>query len=296
MRQPWPRYFCTVRTPDNKVNTLLGMFERDLADRYDQGERRAIARTVFREQLGWDAAQLESHRGSTLSESELLQVYEPLKQLRAGVPLQYALGRCWFHGLRLEVGPGVLIPRPETEELVDRIIASGRAFTRIVDIGTGSGCIALALWQAFPQAQITGIDISEEALRMARRNGTSLGATVEWRQADVLADDFHLPEGTDLLVSNPPYVPQADAADMAPHVREHEPHIALFVADNDPLCHYRRLAELALRDMQPGAQLWTEGHHLTAREAGALFRSMGLVNVEVLQDLSGNDRYIRAER
>lgn len=296
-----PRYFCAVRTPDNRVDTVLALYGTELKGAYGEGEARAIARSVFEDRFGWDAARLEQHKADLLSESELLRVYEPLKRLTAGEPLQYVLGTVHFHGLRLEVAPGVLIPRPETEELVDRIIRSGATPSHMVDIGTGSGCIALALKRTFPGAQVMGIDVSEEALAIARRNAQRNGLEVEWLHADVLDPAFALPAGSDgyradLVVSNPPYVPRSEEDGLAPQVRLHEPHLALFVDDDDPLRFFRRIGELAHATLPIGGGLWFEGHYRHAHAAGELLRAMGFSAVEVMKDLSGNDRFIRAER
>jgi release factor glutamine methyltransferase len=296
MAQPCPGYFCGMRTADNRVSTILGMYERDLAGRYDGGERRAIVRTVFREQLGWDAAALELRKAGQLSESELLKVYEPLKQLGAGMPLQYVLGRTWFHGLQLQVGPGVLIPRPETEELVEHLLRGALVPRQVVDIGTGSGCIALALRAALPSARVTGIDVSSDALRIAQDNAGRLGLQVEWQEADVLDPAFSLPEGTDLVVSNPPYVPRTEESSLAEHVRAYEPHLALFVDADDPLLFHRRIGECAAEGMEPGGQLWFEGHHRHAEAVGRLLEGMGFRSVEVLHDMSGSPRFIHAEK
>ncbi|HRO99344.1 MAG TPA: hypothetical protein PLN54_07925 [Flavobacteriales bacterium] len=141
-----------MRTADNRVGSVLEQYKVQLADLYSPGEVMAIARTVFADQLGWDAARVQLDQHLALSESELLKVYMPLKRLRTGEPLQYVLGTVDFHGMRLHVGPSVLIPRPETEELVELILASGKQRLRILDIGTGSGCIALALKRALPTA------------------------------------------------------------------------------------------------------------------------------------------------
>lgn len=291
-----PGYFCTVRIADNKVGTLLARYEQALAGLYDAGERRAIVRAIFQDRLGWDALELETRRDEALSESELLLVYEPLKSIGTGRPLQYALGTCWFHGLRLEVAPGVLIPRPETEELVEMIVRTGQRPGKIVDIGTGSGCIALALKQAFPDADVIGIDVSAKALGIAARNAHRLGLDVDWLERDVLAVGPMLPEGTDLVVSNPPYVPLSERDTLSPVVRDHEPHQALFVSDDDPLLFFRRIASEAHHALRPGGMLWFEGHHLTASGVGVLLTEMGFAAVDVIKDLSGTDRFIRAKR
>jgi release factor glutamine methyltransferase len=149
-----------MRTGDNRVATVIDLYQRELASIHSEGEVKAMLRIIFQERLGWNAMDLGSRRDDALSESELLQVYLPLKRLRSGEPLQYVLGTADFHGLRLEVGPGVLVPRPETEELIELILRSGIRPGSIVDIGTGSGCIALALKKEFPESTVTGIDVS----------------------------------------------------------------------------------------------------------------------------------------
>ncbi len=285
-----------MRTADNRVNTVLELYGSSLSDRYAAGEVRAIARAVFHDRLGWDTAQLELRRQASLSESELLKVYEPLERLATGEPLQYVLGSVQFHGLHLKVGPGVLIPRPETEELVERIIASGAVPTSIVDIGTGSGCIALALKRAFPTAHVLACDISEDALNIARINARHNDLEVEMRVADVLDPDFMLPPGCDLVVSNPPYVPRSEGASLSEQVRGHEPHLALFVDDDDPMNFHRRIAELAFVGLPGGGGLWFEAHYLHAKSVGLMVERMGYASVQVIKDLSGNDRFIHAER
>jgi len=281
-----------MRIADNRIASVLGLYRSELASRYSESEARAIARAVFHDRMGLDAAGLELHKDDVLSESELLRVYDPVRRLAAGEPLQYVLGTVHFHGLTLEVAPGVLVPRPETEELVELIVRSGIAPRRIVDIGTGSGCIAIALKQAFPQAEVTGIDVSAEALALAERNGVRNGATVRWVRANVLEPAFTLPDGTDLVVSNPPYVPRSEQATLAAQVVDHEPHIALFVEDDDPHLFHRRIASL----VAPGGTVWFEGHHVHAPATGAMLRGMGFSKVDVLPDLSGNHRFIHGLR
>ncbi len=278
------------------VRELLDLYQHRLGARYSAGEVRAIACAVFNDRLGWDAGELLMNRELELTPDELERVSGPLMPLQTGVPLQYVLGSTTFHGLRISVDPAVLIPRPETEELVDRIIrAQIIAPQRIIDIGTGSGCIALALKQAFPSAQVVGIDISAEALEVARRNAGLNHLAVEWRLLDVLVPDASL--GTaDLIVSNPPYVPRTDAGSMEAHVRDHEPHLALFVEDEDPLLFFRTIGQLGLRYLAPDGQLWFEGHHQHTREIPAMLLSMGYAEVQLLNDLSGQPRFTSARR
>ncbi len=286
----------SLRIAANTVEAVLEQYQRDLLPLYPKGEVRAIACAVFFDRLGWDAADLILKREAALSESELLQVYLPLKRLRLGEPLQYVLGSVEFHGVHINVDPSVLIPRPETEELVDLIIRSRmEAPKRVLDIGTGSGCIALALKKAFPRARVSGVDASPEALTTADRNARANNLSVDWERIDVLNQVAKL-EPCDLIVSNPPYVPRSEGALLATNVREHEPHLALFVEDIDPLLFYRVIGQRALTLLPSGGELWFEGHHIHTPGVGRMLEGFGYAEVRVLKDLSGMPRFIHARR
>jgi len=285
-----------IRAADNRVISVLAQYEEQLAGQYDEGEARAIARAVFLERLGWDAAQMELQKLEPLHESDLLKLYLPLKRLRAGEPLQHILGRARFHGMELSVGPDVLIPRPETEELVELILKDGFTPSVIADVGTGSGCIALALKQGFPSARVVGIDASRDALARAQSNGSDLGLAVEWVEGDALAASFGLPAGIDLVVSNPPYVPVEEADSLLARVRAREPYLALFAPAGDPLAFYRSIGSAALRSLAPNGRLWFECHWKHAQATGQLLRDMGFSQVTVITDMSGNERFVRCVR
>jgi release factor glutamine methyltransferase len=273
----------SLRIDVNTVEAVLEQYQRDLAPRYPKGEIRAIACAVFQDRLRWDATELMIKRQDALSESELLQVYMPLKRLRTGEPLQYVLGSVEFLGARIGVDPRVLIPRPETEELVDLIIRTNKVYPdRIMDIGTGSGCIALALKRFFPKAAVIGMDVSQDALFCASANATANQLQVEWRLFDALGPEPLL--GADLIVSNPPYVPRGEEASLAEHVQAHEPHLALFVDDTDPLLFYRAIAEKAWHALAIGGELWFEGHHLHSMAVGDVLRDKGFRDVCVRKD------------
>lgn len=285
-----------MRIADNRVVSVLEQYHAQLAERYSESEVRAITHTVFCERLGWDRSQIELRKFESLSESELLKVYLPLKRLRAGEPMQYVLGEVEFHGLRLSVAPGVLIPRPETEELVDHIVRSGIMPSSILDIGTGSGCIALALKRALPNARVVGTDVSAVALAIAQRNAERNGLEVDWLLHDILLDDLSPVGQFELVVSNPPYIPRAEEPTLSSQVREHEPHLALFVEDEDPLLFFRTIAAKAKEVLIPGTRIWFEGHWLHAPAVGTVLEEMGYTAVEVMSDLSGHPRFIRAQR
>ncbi|MGV9011589.1 MAG: peptide chain release factor N(5)-glutamine methyltransferase [Flavobacteriales bacterium] len=274
-------------------------FREGLTPLHGKDEAKTITRAAFRHLLGKDPLQLDSHTLLTTEQSS----HADAMQLRlvAGEPLQYVLGTVLFHGLEMAVDPRVLIPRPETEELVDLVIhAQDVEPARILDVCTGSGCIALALKQAFTGAAVTGCDISDGALDVARSNGATTGLDVAWKKCDALGAGLNAlftglerPDRT-LVVSNPPYVPQRDKQRMDPHVLLHEPHLALFVEDTDPHLFYRAIAKAFVPHAGVMDELWFEAHHLYAPATAEEVRSQGFSRVEVLKDLSGNPRFIRA--
>lgn len=283
------------------VRSFEGIFRRALLPLHGEGEVRALTRAVFSGKLNIPVPALDPDRLLTPPEAQELSGI--LQRLVAGEPVQYVLGHVHFMGLRLAVDARVLIPRPETEELVDLI--KHRIPYRpacIVDVGTGSGCIALALKQAFPDAAVTGIDASEGALDVARSNSKVNGLEVQWVQLDALGVELmpflhrQAQEAPTLIVSNPPYVPLGDKASMQSQVLDHEPHLALFVDDGDPQRFYRAIARAAAGALLPGDELWFEAHYLHARESLAVVLAMGFAQGELIHDLSGNARFIRARR
>ncbi len=283
------------------VKAFLDEHREALRALHGLDEARALLRAVFQERLGLAVPELEPER--LIGPEELASLQDTLQRLRAGEPLQYVLGHVEFHGLRIAVDPRVLIPRPETEELVDRIIrASDQAPTTIVDIGTGSGCIALALKKGFPQAKVFGLDISSSALEVARSNGQANRLEVEWTACDALGPELSAllkklrSSGGMLVVSNPPYVPVSDKDSMQEQVLQHEPHLALFVEDADPQLFYRAIATAAASAMAQGDRLWFEAHYLHAAGTMNVVKAAGFEEVKLIKDLSGNPRFISAQR
>lgn len=296
-------HLCTIlaRTNAHTVHDLLAEYREALIPVHGQSGTRAIIRAVFADRIALSVPELEPER--LLTDEEVRMLREPLDRIRAGEPLQYVIGHVEFHGLRLKVDPRVLIPRPETEEMVDRIVGTQhQAPDRIVDIGTGSGCIALALKKAFPQARVIGIDRSPAALDLAKVNSATNRLHVEWMEADALGPDLllqvkaHAPQERTLLVSNPPYVPHADKASMDVQVLQHEPHLALFVEDADPQLFYRAIAAVAATTLNPGDTLWFEAHFKHAMETASVVKVAGFRNVQLIKDLSGNPRFIHARK
>lgn len=214
-----------------------------------------------------------------------------------GEPLQYIFGYTEFCGHRIGVEPGVLIPRPETEEMVTRIISENRAFSgSVTDLCTGSACIAIALSLAFPGATVTATDNSPDALRVAARNIAATGASVTLNEADIFNPDQSEIPCSDIIVSNPPYVTESEKFAMHINVLDHEPQGALFVPDDDPLLYYRRIAQIAAIQLAPGGTLWLEVNENLASETPLLLSPDIYRQVTVIEDIRGKQRFIKAER
>ena len=257
---------------------------------YGEREARAIARNAVAELAGLPLSALLTDPGAELAAEGLA---EAEAQLIAGKPLQYVVGHTEFCGHRFAVREGVLIPRPETEELVDRILRSERGSRRMLDVGTGSGCIAASLALALPEAEVFAADISDEALVVAAENFRTLDARVTLRKADALnglAEVF--PERFDVIVSNPPYVPESDRAEMHPNVRDHEPALALFVPDDDRIRFYRAIAQAGRHMLAPGGRLWFEIYEHAADEVARMLSDEQSTDITVCKDLFEKPRMV----
>lgn len=229
---------------------------------------------------------------------QLLRWESALAELKKQKPIQYILGETEFYGLPFLVNENVLIPRPETEELVALILAEGKGKrekgkVRILDIGTGSGCIPIALKKNLPEAEVSAIDVSEEALATAMKNAELNQVDVHFRLQDILAAQ-DLESSFDIIVSNPPYVRYLEKIEIQPNVLQYEPHLALFVADNDALLFYRKITALAQKHLTPKGKLYFEINQYLGKETVALVESFGFTEVRLHQDIYGNDRMISA--
>ncbi|MCB0694060.1 MAG: peptide chain release factor N(5)-glutamine methyltransferase [Lewinellaceae bacterium] len=224
---------------------------------------------------------------------------EAVKQLDQGVPVQYITGKAHFFGLVLEVNSDTLIPRPETEELVDLAIRAlkqaGNESARILDIGTGSGCISLALKHQLPGTRIMAWDVSPEALAVATANASTYSLEIEWSRKEALQEEAWSDlSGLDLIISNPPYIAHTEKEFMDHGVLAHEPHMALFPPGQDPLIFYRVMAEQGRRALVKGGLILCECSTFTAMEVASIFTTAGYQDVEVIQDLQGLDRFCQA--
>ncbi len=261
---------------------------------YDERETKTMLQFALEDCLNWQRPSLLADADRMMSKEEESVMNGLLNSLLSGKPYQYAVGFTYFCDLKIAVSPAVLIPRPETEELVYWIVESvGKSFSgKMEDWCTGSGCIALGLKKELPDAIVSGIDISEEAVQQAKQNGINLKLEIDWKTEDALnATEMGK---LDVLVSNPPYIPIREKDEMNRNVTEFEPDLALFVPNDDPLLFYRKLAQQACQRLNPGGMLFFELHEKYAEETAELVRSLGFKNVEIKQDLQGKNRMLRA--
>lgn len=264
----------------------------------NRAELNAIIRAVCCDILGISTTAYYLKEEVTLTDEQKGRLNDTISRLQQGEPLQYIEGKAPFCGMDFLVTPATLIPRPETAELVDWIARDNTSQNpRILDLGTGSGCIAIALSKRIPEAAIEACDISHEALKVAKENGERNGAKVSFFHHDMLDHDTPLPHSYNVLVSNPPYIKRSESIDMERHVTEWEPHTALFVPDDDALRFYRAIAEIGQTDtLVPGGSIYVEINQQLGKETVELFKSYGYKEVELRKDIYGNDRMISCKK
>ena len=276
-------------------------FWQSLTPLYDAGEAQAIVRTVLDVEYGMTLTDIICGKVNELSSDEERNLEEIITRLQNGEPVQYVLGEADFAGRTFHVEPGVLIPRPETAELcqwIEEDVSSLKADERkqILDICTGSGCIAITLGLTIPNSEITGWDISEDALRIAQGNVEMLKAgnvRIEYQDALMLPKAA---EAADIIVSNPPYICEKEKADMEKNVLEHEPSIALFVPDEDPLKFYRAIAEYASSALKSEGALYFEINPIYEKETREMLQSLGFKDIETKEDAFGKKRMMKAKK
>ena len=260
---------------------------------YGEGEAQAIARLIYEVRYGLTLSDLLMGRDSSVPQDELEQIAIRLERQE---PVQYILGQADFYGRTFVVNEHVLIPRPETEELCQWILTTDA--TNILDIGTGSGCIAITLAAEMPEAEVTAWDISEEALKVAKENAKRINVHVKFEQVDILhlpSSILHLTSAFDLIVSNPPYICNKERETMEANVLEHEPHTALFVPNDDPLLFYRAIAQYGQTALKEGGWLYFEINPLYAEDLRAILSKMSYYDIEIKEDQYGKQRMIRAK-
>lgn len=270
--------------------------KQQLQGQYPDAEIRSFINLLLQKVTGFNRTQLIVNKNTIFSEEQTVLVQAFVEKLKKFVPLQYVLGETEFYGLQFQLTPDVLIPRPETEELIEWIanLENQNSHISILDLGTGSGCIAISLKNIFENASVFATDISDNALRVAKLNGHNLNLKVHFYQSDILKMQ---PEKNrwDVIVSNPPYIPVAEMKEMLANVVDYEPHTALFVPNEKPLLFYDAIAEYALNSLKPSGKLFFEIHRDFGTQCVEMLLSKGFSKVELKKDLSGNDRMIKAE-
>lgn len=282
-----------------KIKDYRTQFIQELSSIYDIGEVESFFYLILEEKQKLKRIDLALNPDLTFSKEEIQIWNSILEQLQKEIPVQYLLGKTSFYGLEFEVNSTVLIPRPETEELVEWIIESqklevGIKNIKILDIGTGSGCIAISLAKNIPNAQVFAIDVSEKALATAQKNANINEVNVAFIEKNILETD-DLKQQFDIIVSNPPYVRELEKEEIKKNVLDNEPHLALFVEDDDALIFYKKIAELAHKNLSPNGQLFFEINQYLGKEMIEMLEKTGFKNIELRKDIYGNDRMMKAD-
>ena len=263
---------------------------------YEPGEAKAIVRLLLDERYGLSWADVLGGKVTELSANDQTELEKMMLRLENGEPIQYIIGVADFCGRQFHVEPGVLIPRPETAELCRWIISQKglSPLCEILDIGTGSGCIAITLALELPDAHVTAWDISDEALRIAQENAISLGANVCFKKEDILK----IPHSSkySLIVSNPPYIQPKERDGMAENVLGYEPSLALFAPEENPIVFYQRIGDYARQSLHAGGQLWFELNPLTAEDVSNYLHCLGFIDIEIRQDQFDKQRFLKATK
>jgi len=265
-----------------------------LSKSYTPGEIRVFVRLILKEVCNLSFSDIFACKFNDLSDKEKQNIISIVKRLQNGEPIQYVLGETEFYGLDFKVTPAVLIPRPETEELVEWILLETKKMNaHILDVGTGSGCIAVALAKRMRYATVNAWDVSADALAVAKGNATANDVSVSFSKVDVLGP-HPVNKYFDIIVSNPPYIKESEKEMMEKNVLDFEPHMALFVADKDVLIFYNRIADIAKEQLKENGLLYFEINQANGNEVVQLLKEKNFVDVEMKKDISGNDRMVRA--
>lgn len=282
-----------------KIREYRNKFLEQLTALYGRAEAESFFYLTLEDFRGWKRTDLALNPDALFSDDELAQWEFVVAQLKKEIPVQYILGSAHFFGMQFKVNENVLIPRPETEELVAWILSdmqtSGLANQRILDIGTGSGCIAVSLAKNSKEAEVSAIDISDAALELATTNAAANDVRVKFSRKDILATG-DLGQTYDIIVSNPPYVRNSEKSGIKKNVLDNEPHLALFVNDDDALIFYRKIAALAKKDLSENGRLFFEINQYLAKETMDMLETSGFSHLELRKDIYGNDRMVLARK
>lgn len=284
---------------DNSLKAAKNYFDDRLQLHFSTTELKSMWTQIICKRLNWSSSDLLLNQNERLSESDLLYVRRFVKGLLANEPFQYLIGETEFYGLTILCDSRALIPRPETEELVQWVIERTRKPNRIIDVCSGTGCISLALKSKFPMAHVQAIDFSIDAVKLSEENAKNLQLDVEIIQENALdftsgfiASDVHY----DVIVSNPPYIPNKEKITLSKHVIEHEPSMALFVDDSDPIIFYKEIIKFAEKKLKSGGLLFFELHESYGNEVMDFIQLFGFEEIEIRQDLQGKSRMMKAQK
>ena len=268
-------------------------FIEEVSSLYEQQEAKELFYLVTLQLSGWGRAQLMVNQDVILSEEQQTAYQKVFNELKTGKPIQHIFSEAWFYGLKFKVNGAVLIPRPETEELVEWILTDlSIPSQKILDIGTGSGCIAISLKKNKPTAEVSALDVSEEALAVAKTNASQNQTNINFIQSDILS--YTTEEKYDLIVSNPPYITENEKREMHQNVLAYEPHLALFVSNENPLIFYAAIADFACKQLQDNGLLYFEINEYLGKETVDMLSAKGFINIVLKKDMQGKDRMIQA--
>lgn len=261
---------------------------------YDAGEAKAIVRWLLDVRFGLSMADILCDKMKELPKEDQKALERMMQRLESGEPIQYIIGVADFFGRSFHVAPGVLIPRPETAELCEYVLSCRKTEEKILDIGTGSGCIAITLALEIPEAKVTAWDISDDALPIAQENAKTLGANVAFEKRDILDTSLSTSQTWDVIVSNPPYIMPSERDGMEENVLGHEPGLALFAPANNPILFYQCIGDYAVHSLKSGGCLYFELNPLTADDVADDLRQRGFKDIEIRQDQYGKNRFLKA--
>ncbi len=284
-----------MKISSNELGSAVAYFKNELASFYDKSELESMLYILFQHYFGVSKTDVVINKDRKLSESDLLLVIYAVKDLKKYKPLAYIIGEWEFFGFSFFVNKHVLIPRPETEELVQLIINDydNHPPNNILDIGSGSGCIALSLKHHFKNTTVTAWDVSEEALKVIGKNAKNLQLAIELQKVDALSNpDVNVKY--DVIVSNPPYIMNKEQTQMHSNVLDYEPHLALFVPNENPLLFYDKIADIAVKHLTKNGSLYVEINEQFGEDVALLFNKKGFNKVEIIKDINGKNRMVRA--
>lgn len=283
-----------MQIASNRLADVVAWYRKFIRKQYDAEEAGTVVDWVIENMTGFSRLKVMANPDYRLSESEILKIHFAFKRIAANEPVQYVLKEAWFYGRQFEATPDVLIPRRETEELVEWGLRLAGEGWRVLDVGTGSGCIALTMKLEKPSLQVTALDFDAGALEVCRRNAVRLNAEAELVQADALnLSDDNFIQPFQMIVSNPPYVRLSEKVLMKPNVLNYEPHQALFVTDEDPLIFYRAVGEFARKKLAGGGLILFEINEALGDEMVELLRSLGFGKIELRRDMQQRWRMVK---